>query len=85
MCVCVCVCACARVCVRVCVCVCVGQRSWLRHCATSWKVTDFILDEGFEIFYSLSASGCRVALGSTQHLTEMITRALPWGVKTASA
>jgi hypothetical protein len=37
------------------------------------------------IFNSLYLSGHVVALGSTKSLTEMSTKDIPWGVKTAGA
>jgi hypothetical protein len=60
-------------------------RSWLRHCATSWKEAGSIPDGVIGIFHSLNPSGYTMALGSTQSLTEISTRGLPWGVKAASA
>jgi hypothetical protein len=45
-------------------------RSWLRHCATSWKVADSIPD---------GVIGRTMALGSTQSLTEMSARNIFWG------
>jgi hypothetical protein len=48
--------------------------SWLRHCATSWKVTGSIPDGVIGIFHWHHPSGRTVALGSTQPLTEMSTR-----------
>ena len=38
-----------------------------------------------EIFRLLDPSGRIVALGSTQSLTEICTRDLPWGLKAAGA
>ena len=38
-----------------------------------------------EIFHRLNPSGRTMILGSTQPLTEMSTRELPWEVKTAGA
>jgi hypothetical protein len=53
-------------------------RSWLRHCATSWKVTGSIPDGVVGIF-NLHNSSCRtMALGLTQPLTEMSTRNISW-------
>ena len=58
-------------------------RSWLRHCATIRKVAGSIPDGVIGIFRNPS---CRtMALGSTQPLTEMSTRSISWGVKTADA
>ena len=48
--------------------------SWLRHCATSQKVAGSIPDSVIGIFLSHNLSGCTVALGLTQPLTEMSTR-----------
>ena len=42
-------------------------RSWLRHCATSWKVAVSIPDGVLKISIDM-------ALGSTQPLTEISTR-----------
>jgi hypothetical protein len=53
--------------------------SWLRHYATSWKVTGFIPDEVIEIFNWPNPSSCSMALVSTQPVTEMSTRNLPGG------
>ena len=53
--------------------------SWLSYCATSRKDLCSI-----GIFYSHNTSGCTMARGSTQPLTEMSTRNISWGVKTAS-
>jgi len=59
-------------------------RSWLRHWATSQKVTGFIPNCVIGIFHWHNPSGCTMALGSTQ-LTEMSTRIISWGVKAAAA
>jgi hypothetical protein len=50
--------------------------SWLRHCATSWKVAGSIPDGVIQIFHRLTSnpSGRTMNLGSTQHLTEMSTK-----------
>ena len=48
-------------------------RSWLRRCATSWKVAGSITDGVIGI------SGRTMALGLTQPLTEMSTRNVSWG------
>jgi hypothetical protein len=48
--------------------------SWLRHCATSWKVAGLISDGVIGFF-------CTMALGSTQPLTEMSTRNASWGLR----
>jgi len=58
-------------------------RSWLRHCSTSRKVAGSIPDVVTEIFHWYNPSGCTMALGLTQPLTEMSTRNISWGVKTA--
>jgi hypothetical protein len=42
-------------------------RSWLRHCATSWKVAGLITDGIIGIFHRLNPSGHTMALGSAQH------------------
>ena len=44
-------------------------RSWLRHCATSWKVAGSIPVGIIEISYGLKFSGRIRVLGSTQPLT----------------
>jgi hypothetical protein len=56
-------------------------RSWLRHCATSRKVADWIPDGVSEIFHWFNPSGRNVALGSTQPLKEMSARNIFWGDK----
>jgi len=60
-------------------------RSWLRHCATSWKVAGSIPDGVIGIFQWHYPSGRTKALGSTQPLTEMSTRNISWWVKAAGA
>ena len=60
-------------------------RSWLRHCATSWKVAGSIPDDVNGIFHWQIPSGSTMALGLTQPLTEMSTRNISWGVKAAGA
>jgi hypothetical protein len=52
--------------------------SWLRHYATSRKVTDWSPDD-VDSFNWFNPSSRIVALGSTQPLTEMSTRNLPAG------
>jgi hypothetical protein len=47
------------------------------HCAASRKIVGSIPDGVFEICHWLSPSGLTMALGSTQHLTEMSIRNLP--------
>jgi branched-subunit amino acid transport protein len=51
--------------------------SWLRHYATSRKVAGSIPDEVTEFFNWPNPSSGTMALGSTQPITEMITRSLP--------
>ena len=60
-------------------------RSWLRHCATSQKVTGSIPEGVIGIFHSHNHSGCIMALGLAQPLTDMSTRHISWGVKAAGA
>ena len=45
--------------------------SLLRHCTTIWKAAGLILDGVIGIFNWHNLSGCTMALGSTQPLTEM--------------
>jgi len=59
--------------------------SWLRHCATSQRVVGLIPDGVIGIFHWHNPSGCTMALGLTQPLTEMSTRNISWGVKAANA
>ena len=54
-------------------------RSWLRHCATSWKVAGSIPDGVIGIFHWHNPTGRTIALGLTQPLTEMSTRYVSWG------
>jgi hypothetical protein len=56
-------------------------RSWLRHCATSRKVTGSIPDGVIGIFYWHNPSGRTMALGLTQPLTEISTRNISWGYR----
>jgi hypothetical protein len=58
-------------------------RSWLRHCATSRKVADSIPDGVTGIVHWHNPSGRTMTLGSTQPLTEMSTKNILWGIKTA--
>jgi len=60
-------------------------RSLLRHCATSWKVTDSIPDCITGIFHWRNPSGSTMPLRLTQPLTEMSTSNISWGVKAAGA
>jgi len=53
---------------------CTRWRSWLRHCATSRKVTGPIPDGVIGIFHWHNPSGRTMALGLTQPLTEMHTK-----------
>ena len=56
--------------------------SWLRHCASSWQVAGSIPDGVIGIFHWCNPSGCTVALGLTQPLTEMSkSKGLPWQAK----
>jgi hypothetical protein len=56
----------------------------LRHCTTNWKVVGSIPD-GVTGIHWHNPSGRTMALGSTQHLAEMSTRNISWGVKAAGA
>ena len=60
-------------------------RSWLRHCATSQKVSGSIPDGVNGNLHWYNPSGRTVALGLTPPLTEMSTRNISWGVKAAGA
>ena len=53
--------------------------SWLRHWATSQKVTGSIPDSVIGIFHWHNPSGCIMALGLTQPLSEMSTRNISFG------
>ena len=64
---------------------CTPWRSWLRHCATIRKVAGSIPDGVTGIFHSRNPNGRIMALGLTQPLTEMSTRNISWGCKTAGA
>jgi hypothetical protein len=59
--------------------------SWLRQCATSWKIAGSIPDGVTGIFHSHNPTGRTMALGLTQPLTEISTRNNSWGVKAAGA
>jgi hypothetical protein len=59
--------------------------SWLRNCTTSQKVTDLFPSGVFGIFHWHNTSGCPMALGSTEPLTEISTRKIFWRVKATSA
>ena len=52
-----------------------------RHCATTRMVAGSILDGVIDVILP----GRTVVLGLTQPLTEMSTRNISWGVKTAGA
>jgi hypothetical protein len=54
-------------------------------CTTSCKVVDSIPDGVTRIFHGLNLYGHTMALGSTQPLTEMITRNISWGIEVAGA
>jgi len=53
--------------------------SWLRHCATSSKVAGSIPAGVIGILHWHNPSGCIMALGSIQPLTEMSTTNISWG------
>jgi len=53
--------------------------SWLKHCATSQKVTGLIPNGVIGIFHWHNPSSCTMVLGSTQSLTDMSTRSTSWG------
>jgi hypothetical protein len=53
-------------------------RSCLRHCATSGKVPCSIPDGVIGIFLWHNPSGCTMAPGLTQSLTEISTRNISW-------
>jgi cobalamin biosynthesis protein CobD/CbiB len=55
------------------------------HSATSRNVADLIPNRVTGIFLWHNPSGCTMALGSIQPLTEMSTRNISWGVKVAGA
>jgi hypothetical protein len=50
-----------------------------RHCATSRKVAGSIPDGAPEFLHRHDPSGCTMALGSTQPLTEINTGNISWG------
>jgi hypothetical protein len=58
-------------------------RSWLRHCATNRRVAGSNSRWCHGIFHWRNPSGCTMALGLIQPLTEMSTRNISWGVKAA--
>ena len=51
-------------------------RSWLRHCATSWKIVGSIPRGVIGIFHVNNPADRTMALGSTQPLTEVSTRTI---------
>jgi hypothetical protein len=51
----------------------------LRHCATNRKVAGSIPDAVTGFFHGHNSSGRTMALGSSQPLSEMITRNISWG------
>jgi len=51
-------------------------RSWLGHCAASWKVADSIV---IGIFHWRILSGRNMTQGSIQPLTEISIRGISWG------
>ena len=57
----------------------------LKHCCISRKVASSIPDTVIKIFHCLNHSYLTTALGSTQPLTEMSTKVVSWGLKTADA
>jgi hypothetical protein len=59
--------------------------SWLRHCATNQNFVGSIPDGVTGIFHLHNPAGRTMVLGSTQPLTEMNTRNIPWEVKAAGA
>jgi hypothetical protein len=52
---------------------------WLRYRATNRKVAGSIPESVIEIFHSHNPCDRTMALGSTQPLTEMITRSISLG------
>ena len=59
--------------------------SWVRHCATSWKVADSVSDGVIGNFHWYDPLDRTKALGSTQPLTEMSIRNLSLGKNDRSA
>jgi hypothetical protein len=51
---------------------------WLRYCVTNEKVAGSLPDGVIEFFIDINPSDNTMALGSTQHLTEMSTRNISW-------
>jgi hypothetical protein len=52
---------------------------WLRYFATNQWVAGSIPDDIMEFSIDINPSDRTIALGSTQPLTEMITRSISWG------
>jgi hypothetical protein len=59
--------------------------SWLRHCATNWKVRGSIPDGVIGNFYWHNPTGRTLTLGSTQPAREKSTRNISLRVKAAGA
>jgi hypothetical protein len=57
----------------------VAVAQWLRCCATNRKVAGSIPDSVTESFHRHNPSDRSMTLGSSQPLTEMITRSISWG------
>ena len=55
------------------------RHSWLRQCAIIWMVVGLIPDGNTGIFHWHNPSGCTMAWGSIQPLTEMSTMNISWG------
>jgi hypothetical protein len=64
-----------------CICWFTWWQSWLRHCATSWKVVGSIPYCVIGIFHWHNSSDCTVVLELTQTITEISTRNISCGVK----
>jgi len=58
---------------------------WLRNCATNQKVMGLIPNGVTGIFHGHNPSGCTMAMGLTQPLTEMSIRNISCRVKAAGA
>ena len=56
-------------------------RTWIRQCATSWKVADSIPGCVIVIFPWHNPCSCIMALWLTKPLTKMSTRNISWGGK----
>jgi hypothetical protein len=59
--------------------------SGFRHCAANQRSLAQYPMVSSEFFIDINPSGCTMALGSTQSLTQMSTRNISWGVKVANA